>query len=250
MCVICQTAYGATGAVLALNVAGAPVDNRAATLSPKQQQTVEQIVELQSVPKTLKTIKPPKLTQPDWYKKQIAAEQAAARVAAQPVSNPQSISRVFTYTIKTDGTTRSNLSEFSTQTAETLSDTRGWSQLGIKFKQVSSGGDFHLILAEASRVPSYSPGCSADWSCRVGVSVIINDDRWAGATTAWNNAGGSLRDYRHMVINHEIGHWLGHGHINCSAPGAYAPIMQQQSIDLQGCKFNPWPLPSELWTSR
>src|SRR5690606_13850699 len=102
-----------------------------------------------------------------------------------------------------------------------------------------------------NQVPSFAPGaCSAEWSCRVGVSVIINDDRWQYATDAWNGAGGDIRGYRHMVINHEVGHWLGHGHASCPSSGAYAPIMLQQSIDLQGCKFNPWPLSSELWTSR
>lgn len=84
----------------------------------------------------------------------------------------------------------------------------------------------------------------------MGDTVIINDDRWAGASDAWNSSGGSLRDYRHMVVNHEVGHWLGHGHSNCSKSGAKAPVMQQQSINLQGCVFNPWPLSEELWTSR
>jgi hypothetical protein len=153
------------------------------------------------------------------------------------------------YTVAQNGST-SDLSAFATQVNETLNDDRGWSRLGAKFVQVNSGGSFRMIRAEASTLPSYSSGCSADWSCNVGNNVIINDDRWTGASAAWNAGGGSLRDYRHMVVNHETGHWLGHGHQSCSASGASAPVMQQQSIDLMGCTFNPWPLDSELWTTR
>ncbi len=99
-------------------------------------------------------------------------------------------------------------------------------------------------------MPSFSSGCDVEWSCRVGRSVIINDKRWVDASAAWNASGGTLRDYRHMVVNHEVGHWLGHGHLHCAGAGQLAPVMQQQSIDLEGCKFNPWPLTSELWSTQ
>lgn len=157
---------------------------------------------------------------------------------------------IFTYTVTTSGSIHSDLGEFKTLANATLNDSRGWSQLGAQFKEVSSGGMFTLILSQAENLPLFSSGCSAYWSCNAGNNVIINDDRWAGATLAWNNAGGSLRDYRHMVVNHEVGHWLGHGHSTCSGAGNLAAVMQQQSIDLQGCAFNPWPLPSELWSTR
>ncbi len=158
---------------------------------------------------------------------------------------------IFTYDIKTRGNVDANIQEFKSQVGETLNDPRGWSQLGVEFRAVDSGGDFSLYLSEASSMTSFSvTGCSVLWSCRVGTSVIINQDRWLGATTTWNGAGGSLRDYRHMVINHEVGHWLGHDHLNCSGAGQPAPLMQQQSIDLQGCTFNAWPLAGELWSSR
>lgn len=215
----------------------------------EKEQMVAQIESLQPLPDALDTVVAPKIPQPQWYKDQVAAEQAAAREAARQ-SSPPSGGRVVTYTVATKGVTRSNLAEFSNQASQTLNSPRGWAQLGFSFKQVPSGGEFNLILSQASQVPTFSPGCSAEWSCRVGVSVIINDDRWAGGTVAWNNAGGGIRDYRHMVVNHEVGHWLGHGHASCSAPSAYAPVMLQQSIDLQGCKFNAWPLPSELWSNR
>lgn len=170
----------------------------------------------------------PTIEKPDWYNK-----------------------RTVYYSVKSNGVIKGNFSEFSTLAGETLNDNRGWSQLGVRFKQVESGGSFTLILSQASLVPNYSPtGCSAEWSCNVGNNVIINDDRWMGATSSWNAAGGNLRDYRHMVVNHETGHWLGHDHQFCSGAGNKAPVMQQQSMGLQGCSFNPWPLPSELWSTR
>lgn len=209
---------------------------------------MDKLDSLQLVEAAIDDIEPPKTPQPQWYKDQVAAEQAAQNAARQPAPRSGG-SRVVTYTVSTKGATRSNLAEFSAQANQTLNSSRGWAQLGFVFKQVPAGGSFNLILAEASQVGAY-PGCSADWSCRVGASVLINDDRWSGGTVAWNSAGGGIRDYRHMVVNHEVGHWLGHGHASCPAPGAYAPVMLQQSISLQGCKFNAWPLSSELWSNR
>jgi len=122
--------------------------------------------------------------------------------------------------------------------------------MGVSFQEVASGGMFTLVLSEASQLPSFSPGCGTEYSCRAGRYVVINQDRWLGATASWNNAGGSLRDYRHMVVNHETGHWLGHDHVSCPGLGQPAMVMQQQSIDLQGCKFNPWPTEAELWSTQ
>ena len=72
--------------------------------------------------------------------------------------------------------------------------------------------------------------------------MIINQERWQHASPAWNRAGRSLRDYRHLVVNHETGHWLGRGHASCPAGGGPAPVMMQQSKGTGGCRFNPWPL--------
>ena len=76
--------------------------------------------------------------------------------------------------------------------------------------------------------------------------MIINQERWKHASPAWNAANGALRDYRHMVVNHESGHFLGLGHAGCPGAGRPAPVMMQQSKGLAGCRFNPWPTAREL----
>ncbi len=192
----------------------------------------------------IKEITPPKISYPTWLKKQIAKEEAEAaeRLAASNVAK-----RTISYNIVTRGTITSDVSEFKRLVSATLNDGRGWSRARLMFKEVKSGGSFTFVLAEASTLPSFSSGCSVEYSCRVGQYVIINQTRWQTATPSWNAAKGSLRDYRHMVVNHETGHWLGHGHQLCGGTGLPAPVMQQQSISLQGCTFNAWPLASELW---
>jgi hypothetical protein len=202
---------------------------------------VSDVRTLQELPRVLEAVKPPIIKEPGWLAQQKAAE-AAARTTPQ--------SQVVTYDVITRGHIAANLAEFKAQANATLNDARGWTRMGVSFKEVTSGGMFTLALSEASQLPTFSSGCGVEYSCRTGRYVIINQDRWLMATPSWNNAGGSLRDYRHMVVNHETGHWLGHGHTTCSGAGKPAAVMQQQSIDLQGCTFNPWPLMSELWSTQ
>jgi hypothetical protein len=171
---------------------------------------------------------------------------------APPISTPEWYkSKTVTFSVASKGDVKGNVTELATIANSTLNDPRGWSQLDARFVQVASGGNFTITLTQSSLMTTFSStGCTADWSCTVGNNVIINDDRWMNASDAWNKDGGTLIDYRHMVINHEVGHWLGHGHQFCTTPGQPAAVMQQQSIDLQGCTFNPWPLPSEIWSTR
>lgn len=242
MCMMCSVTYATVGAGLLTFSPAVPVN----TVTPATTPTLaSQIVSIQQTPAVVAAFKMPSLPEPQWLKEQNAAEQAAA-LAQKKVAT----GRVVTYDVMSRGNITANYAEFKMQANATLNDGRGWSRLGVSFQEVASGGDFTLVLSEASQMTSFSIGCGADYSCRVGRYVIINQDRWQGATPSWNSAGGSLREYRHMVVNHETGHWLGHGHSNCSGAGQPAQVMQQQSIDLQGCAFNAWPTASELWSSQ
>jgi hypothetical protein len=170
---------------------------------------------------------------------------SAKRLVGQRVP----VKKRFTYSVRTKGDVSASVATFKRLAQGTYDDPRGWRAAGYSFHRVARGGDFTLVLATAAMVPTYSSECSSAWSCRVGRFVIINQTRWQHASPAWNRAGRSLRDYRHMVVNHETGHWLGHPHASCSGSGP-APVMMQQSKGRGGCSFNPFPLPSERWTTR
>ena len=171
------------------------------------------------------------------------ARVTSARTA--PVRHRVDLRRTVTYSITTRGRTTTPVGDFARLAQQTFDDPRGWRGGGVGFRRVAEGGGFTLVLAQASTLPSFHPICSVQYSCRVGRFVVINQDRWRTATAPWNAAGGSLRDYRHMVVNHETGHWLGLGHGSCPRAGSPAPVMQQQSKGLGGCRFNPWPLAGE-----
>jgi hypothetical protein len=153
------------------------------------------------------------------------------------------VTRTVTYSVTTDGSVVSDVNELAQVAAETYSSVQGWRGAGIAVTPRDARGAITLVLANPRQVAAYDPVCSFLWSCTVGRDVVINDIRFAYGSPAWT---GSLDGYRKMVINHETGHWLGLGHANCPAPGAPAPVMQQQSIDLQGCQPNSWPLASEI----
>ena len=170
------------------------------------------------------------------------ATTASARPTAGPYAVP--VSRRVTYSVATRGRVTSSMKVFRRQVQETFDHRRGWRAGGVQLRRVRRGGDFTVVLAAARTLPSFSPGCSVVWSCRVGRHVVINQLRWNRASPAWNRAGRSLRAYRHLVVNHETGHWLGLGHAACRGRGR-APVMMQQSKGTGRCRFNPWPLARE-----
>lgn len=166
------------------------------------------------------------------------------RTTLGTVALPQvDVHRLHTYVVSTRGKLTSKVDDFAKAAAAIYADDRGWKKGHHRFKRVNRGGDFTLVLSEAAKVPSFDSRCSVHYSCRSGRNVIINEKNWLNKTSGFV---GDLATYRDMVINHETGHWLGMGHLYCAGKGRQAPVMQQQSKGMQGCKSNGWPTTQEI----
>jgi Protein of unknown function (DUF3152) len=119
---------------------------------------------------------------------------------------------------------------------------QGWASQGKwRFQQVGPGTtpDFRLLLVTPqTRDLICGGGPDRYTSCRIGDSVVLNVARWVHGVP---NFGASLTTYRQYMVNHETGHRLGNGHELCPGPGRPAPVMQQQTLGLHGCRAYAWP---------
>ena len=128
---------------------------------------------------------------------------------------------------------------------ETLTDPKGWQGAGFVF-EFSQDAPYRVVLAEMPEVDRLCrPYDVGRFSCQNGPVVALNADRWRSASPKWT---GDLDTYRRMLVNHEVGHLLGQHHpaVQCPQAGRPAPVMAQQSSELNGCAPNPWPLRWEL----
>ncbi len=139
-----------------------------------------------------------------------------------------------------------------------LANPRGWIQSGITpitdsaenmtnaswSFQRTSGTDYSVRIRLATPnttdklCGSVGLTTQGQYSCRYGTSEVINLRRWLRGVPGF---GTDLNGYRNMVINHEMGHFLGFDHMLCPGSGQPAPVMQQQTIALNGCLPNPYP---------
>ncbi len=125
-----------------------------------------------------------------------------------------------------------------------LADPRSWTADGKDgFQLVSSGSyDFTVRIASPATVDricgSAGLNTGGEVNCDVGKQVMVNLKRWQSGSPQFS---GSIDDYRALIVNHEVGHRIGHGHEGCPGPGRLAPAMMQQIYGLHGCLPNAWP---------
>ena len=158
--------------------------------------------------------------------------------------------RLLRYDVKVEKNLPYKANEVARQVQTTLSDSRSWIGAGDWRLQLVSDpakADFTVYLAAPGTVDRYC------WplrtygrvSCQAGSRVMLNAWRWAHGADAY---GKNVSAYRQYLVNHEVGHRLGHGHVGCPGKGKPAPVMMQQTKGIGACRANPWPDPKR--TSR
>ena len=124
-----------------------------------------------------------------------------------------------------------------------LNDTRGWVKVTEKEFQLVEGTEkeFEFIFASPEKTDElcYPLETNGIYSCRNEDRIIINFFRWVNGAIDF---GSDLETYRLYLINHEVGHILGWGHVGCPKEGALAPVMMQQSKSTMGCRPYGWPI--------
>ncbi|MDO5710410.1 MAG: DUF3152 domain-containing protein, partial [Micrococcales bacterium] len=165
--------------------------------------------------------------------------------------SPRSGRRV-RYTVEIEGGLGLPAEHFATTVQQVLAAPRGWESLdGVHFVNVSAqrraqgaATDVRIILGSGSYVDRHCLPLRTmgELSCHTRGEVLLNAKRWAHGAQTY---GDDVVRYRTYLVNHEVGHSIGHSHQSCPARGALAPVMVQQTKGLNGCRPWPWPvLPS------
>jgi hypothetical protein len=136
------------------------------------------------------------------------------------------------------------LDELATEVRAALHDPRSWARERT-MEQVGdpAGARIRLVLAAPTvvdqlcgRVGLRTEGIFSCWN---GEFAALNAWRWSAGAEGFDD----LATYRTYLVNHEVGHGLGFGHVGCPADGLAAPVMMQQSKGLDTCVANGWPYP-------
>ncbi|MFD0582716.1 DUF3152 domain-containing protein [Dactylosporangium darangshiense] len=110
-----------------------------------------------------------------------------------------------------------------------------------KFQRVSDGNyNVVLRLATPGTVDKLCKAVGVTtqgiYSCRYGKTILLNLRRWLKGID-----GQAGVDFHAETVLHEMGHFLGFDHMKCPGSGQAAPVMQTQTIALNGCKPNAFP---------
>ncbi len=162
-------------------------------------------------------------------------------VVAAGVGNPVGTGRMTRYTVEVENGLPFDPAEVAAIVEAAIGDPRGWTAAGsYAFQRVDANPDVHVRLStpgttDALCAPLQTNG---EVSCRNNANVVLNAKRWALGIDAYAD---DLASYRAYLVNHEMGHAIGHGHVPCPGVGQPAPVMLQQTFGLNGCVRNAWP---------
>lgn len=164
------------------------------------------------------------------------------RVAPGKVTESGTGARL-TYTVEVERGLPFSPEAVARRVDQTLTHPRGWEAASpYRLDRTDGDADLRILVASPDTTDRLCAPLNTGGrlSCRNQDAVVLNARRWRNGAMAY---GSNLRDYRRYLVNHEVGHALGHPHADCPGPGKPAPVMMQQTLGLGGCDPNPWPTP-------
>lgn len=167
------------------------------------------------------------------------------RVVRGRSTRPQG-KRVVRFMVEVEGGLRIARAEFAGLVTRVLNARRGWGAGEIGFRRVGRPpARFRVALTSPGTTDRMCAPLDTQgiYSCHQDGRAILNAFRWRRGAKSYR---GKLDRYRIYLVNHEVGHALGHSaHRPCPAAGARAPLMMQQTKGVGPCRANPWPTAAE-----
>ncbi|MFD8792570.1 DUF3152 domain-containing protein [Streptomyces vinaceus] len=168
-----------------------------------------------------------------------------AQAAGEPVGTDGPVRR---YQVQVEDGAGVPAEQAATEIETILADPRSWAAHGKGFQLVAADAvpDLTIKIATpktADRLCASVGDTHGELNCEVTSGIVVNLRRWVSGSPQYH---GKAADYRHLIINHEMGHLIGYRqHMACPGEGELAPVMQQQIKGLDGCLSNAWPYTRE-----
>ncbi|MGV9313240.1 DUF3152 domain-containing protein [Streptomyces sp. NPDC003691] len=151
--------------------------------------------------------------------------------------------RLIRYGVKLEHGTGLDADRVAAEIDGILRDPRGWTRGGAASFQRVDSPPYDMLVHVVS--PGTTDRLCGRWgldtrgevNCANAPHLVVNVRRWVELSPQYR---GRPADYHALIINHEAGHVLGHGHRGCPGRGRPAPAMMQQIRGLKGCTANPW----------
>ena len=146
------------------------------------------------------------------------------------------------FAVEVDRRLRIPADHFAADVEAILFDRRGWLGPGsrIALQRVEEPPyNFRVTLAAPDLVDRLCKPFNTRGrvSCENRGRAVINANRWLFSSPEWPKRV----NYRRYLVNHEVGHSLGHHHRFCPRAGAVAFVMQQQTGGAGACRRGQWP---------
>ncbi|MFJ5077411.1 DUF3152 domain-containing protein [Streptomyces sp. NPDC088553] len=200
------------------------------TPSPKPKPTAKPTPKPTSVP-----VKPPTVP------KSGAGTFTIAQASGAPVGDSGELRR---YQVQVEEGIALSARDTAAEIQRILAHPRGWAAHGRgRFQLVAEGADFVIRIATPDTADALCLQQGLDTrgelNCETTDGVVVNLRRWMLGSPTF---AGEAAEYRHLIINHEVGHEIGiRQHMGCPGPGKPAPAMMQQIKGLDGCRSNAFP---------